>query len=110
MGSCPSYIVMTGFSNVRYGPFTLPLDIGFLTHYVGPYLYRYSGFLLTSIDFVDVVPASSSNTTKLSWLIPNDRCLVGMSFYQQTYMVVGGYPGIISHGLCTCAGHGVIGI
>ena len=66
-------LLLTGFSNKRFGQAKLPFD----PKTILPGLW--CGQLMTSIDIVIHV---SSGTVVMP--IPNDKALMGLAFYQQT--------------------------
>ena len=66
-------LLLTGFSNKRFGQAKLPFDPK--TVLPGPWC----GQLMTSIDIVIQVGGS------VNMHIPNDKALMGLAFYQQTF-------------------------
>lgn len=109
--------IHTGVSRTQLGPYRLPLPLEGLSHCRRPSpigcldRVTFTGWLLTSSDLLLTVPYSSEKETAVPIAIPNDQALLGVNFYQQSFVYSDGVNGPyrVREFHFSRGGHGLIG-
>lgn len=107
----------TGVSNTKFAGYTLPLPLESLSHCrrwdrnVCVDTVTFYGSLLTSSDWLGVVPFSPQKEILVPCTVPNDAALLGVSYYQQAFTYDSGVNGFffVRSFHFSRGGHGVIG-
>ena len=103
-------LIMTGFSDKRWGAIKLPFDSRVLSFFTWTYQKYWCGLLYVSGDAFTVVPGLKRGPVYVRMPIPNNRALLGLRFYQQVlaYRRIS-LPVVLERFRFSRAGYGVIG-